>query len=319
MTPNKRILFMGTPAFAVASLNALIDAHLDVAAVVTAPDRPAGRGRQLRMSPVKERAIQLGLPVLQPVNLKDSAFHAALDEINAALFVVVAFRMLPAAVWQRPGLGTVNLHASLLPDYRGAAPINWALINGETRTGLTTFLINGNIDTGDILLREHIKIMPEDNFGTLHDRMMNEGAVLLARTVKDILDGTTSPIPQARFEGERLHDAPKLTPANCKIDWAKDATHINDQVRGLAPAPGAWAWWQEEGQERKQVKVLRSRPSAAHHRHAPGTVTIAGDRLTVQCGTGSLEVTELQMPGKKAMDAGAFLRGLHRRTGIILG
>lgn len=315
---NKRIVFMGTPQFAVASLNALVKSGMDVVAVVTAPDKPAGRGRQLRMSAVKTRAMDLGLPVLQPINLKDPAFHAQLDAHNAALYVVVAFRMLPAAVWQRPALGTINLHASLLPDYRGAAPINWAIINGETRTGATTFLINEAIDTGDLLLREVVEIKPEDNAGTLHDKLMHTGAALLVRTVKDLMDGTTDPIPQDTFVGLATRPAPKLTPANCRIDWRKPAQRVNDLVRGLSPCPGAWSQWTEEGRKPLHIKVLGAQ--VVHHASAtePGRVQMDDGRLLVHCGKHMLQVLELQMEGKKAMPASAFLNGLQRRDGFSL-
>lgn len=317
---NKRIIFMGTPAFAVASLNALIGAKLDVVAVVTAPDRPAGRGRQLRMSAVKERALELKLPVLQPENLKDPEFHKQLDALHASLYVVVAFRMLPEAVWNRPEYGTMNLHASLLPNYRGAAPINWAVINGEARTGLTTFFINERIDTGDILLREIVEIGPDENAGALHDRMMITGAELLVHTVKNVLDGTAEPISQLDFVGDDVHDAPKLTPENCEVNWKLTARRIHDHIRGLSPVPGAWTNWKEKGHPDRQFKVLSAKVATdSGKERAPGTVTITNDRLLIHCGTGAIEATEIQMQGKRPMDAGSFLRGLQRRTDITVG
>lgn len=313
---NKRILFMGTPPFAVAALDALIAAGMDVAAVVTAPDRPAGRGRQLRMSAVKQRALELQLPVLQPINLKAPDFLQQLDAINASLYVVVAFRMLPAVVWEKPVRGTLNLHASLLPNYRGAAPINWALINGETRTGLTTFFINGTIDTGDILLREVVEIGPEENAGALHDRMMHVGASLLVHTVKNVMDGTVQPIPQLEFVGDDIHEAPKLTPGNCRLDWRLPAARILDHVRGLSPVPGAWTIWKEEGRPERKAKVLAARQATGGKKASAGTVLLDGDRLLVHCGSGSIEVLEVQLEGKRPMEAGAFVRGLQQRTGI---
>lgn len=316
---NRRLIFMGTPAFAVASLNALINARTEVAAVVTAPDRPAGRGQQLRMSAVKERALELGLPVLQPENLKAPGFHAQLDALNASLYVVVAFRMLPQAVWARPEKGTVNLHASLLPDYRGAAPINWAIINGEERTGVTTFLINERIDTGDILLREIVEIGPNENAGSLHDRLMTVGADLLVHTVKNILDGTVQSIPQDEFVGDRVHDAPKLTPQSSRIDWALPAQRVHDHIRGLSPHPGAWTTWKEEGQDDRQFKILSAkRAPATTKKAAPGHVTMSGNRLLIGCGKGSIEALEVQMQGRRPMPAEVFLRGLHKRTGILV-
>lgn len=316
---NDRILFMGTPAFAVASLNALVEAGLDVVAVVTAPDRPAGRGRQLRMSAVKERALELGLPVLQPTNLKDPGFLASLDRLDASLYIVVAFRMLPEVVWRKPARGTINLHASLLPDYRGAAPINWALINGETQTGVTTFFINDRIDTGDILLRKTVGIRPEDNAGMLHDRLMHTGAELLVRTAREVLDGRAVPSAQDQFTEGRLHEAPKLTPANCRIDWSLPAARVVDHVRGLSPYPGAWTNWVEQGQPPRKLKVLAAK--AVHHEATPsaaGVVAVDAGSLTVCCGTGAIEVLQLQMEGKRPMPAEDFLRGLHQREGIIL-
>ncbi|MGB3526338.1 MAG: methionyl-tRNA formyltransferase [Flavobacteriales bacterium] len=317
---NRRILFMGTPAFAVASLNALIEAKLDVVAVVTAPDRPAGRGRQLRMSAVKERALELRLPILQPENLKDIEFHKQLDALNASLYVVVAFRMLPEAVWNRPERGTLNLHASMLPNYRGAAPINWALINGETHTGLTTFFINSKIDTGDILLREVVEIKPQENAGELHDRMMQIGATLLVHTVKNVLDGTVEPIMQTDFVSDDVHDAPKLTPENCRLDWSLSAQRNHDHIRGLSPAPGAWTHWKEKDHPDRQFKVLSAQVATdSGKHHVPGTVTISNGRLLIHCGKGVIEALEIQMQGKRPMDASSFLRGLQRRTGITVG
>lgn len=316
---NRRIIFMGTPAFAVTSLNALVNARADVAAVVTAPDRPAGRGQQVRMSAVKERALELGLPILQPVDLKAPLFHAQLDALNASLYVVVAFRMLPEAVWARPEKGTVNLHASLLPDYRGAAPINWAIINGEERTGVTTFLINERIDTGDILLREIVAIGPNENAGSLHDRLMTVGAELLVHTVKNILDGTVASIPQNEFVGDRVHDAPKLTSLSSRIDWNLPAQRVHDHIRGLSPYPGAWTTWNEEKHGDRQFKILAAQHApASTKKTAPGHVTISDGHLLIGCGKGSIEALEVQMQGKRPMSAEAFLRGLHNRTGILL-
>lgn len=316
---NKRLVFMGTPAFAVASLNALVDAGLQVVAVVTAPDRPAGRGRQLRASAVKERAVELSLPVLQPTNLKDPAFHAELDRLDAALFVVVAFRMLPEVVWARPAKGTINLHASLLPNYRGAAPINWAIINGEAHTGVTTFLINDKIDTGDILLRRTVDILPADDAGTLHDRLMATGADLLLQTVHELLDDASAATPQQQLLPEVLHDAPKLTPDNCRVDWNKPANRIHDLIRGLSPYPAAWTQWSEAGKAPRKLKILKTQVAGLDHKGSTvGKVVIEGDHLLVHCGTGILEVLSLQMEGKRAMDTSAFLRGLQQHTDIIL-
>lgn len=313
-----RIVFMGTPPFAVASLNALLDARMDVAAVVTAPDRPAGRGQRPRMSAVKERALALGLPVLQPEKLKDPGFHAQLDACGASLYVVVAFRMLPEAVWARPPLGSINLHASLLPDYRGAAPINWAVINGERRTGVTTFFIQQEIDTGAILLRETTDIGPDETAGELHDRLMHIGARLLTRTVKDLFDGTVEGMPQERFIGDATHHAPKLTPENCRIPWHLPAKRVHDHIRGLSPHPGAWTQWQQGATDAQHFKVLRTRLLPDERSSSPGTVRIDGDRLLVHCGEGAVEALEVQAQGRRTMEAAAFVRGLRDREGIRL-
>lgn len=308
-----RIVFMGTPAFAVASLDALMRAGFDVAAVVTAPDKPAGRGRLLRTSAVKDHAVRSGIPVLQPERLRDPAFLADLDRIAASLYVVVAFRMLPESVWARPPLGTINLHASLLPDYRGAAPINWALINGEARTGITTFKLSNAIDTGDILLSEQVPIGPEDDAGTLHDALMARGALLLVRTVEGLFAGTLTAKPQA--DGS-LHQAPKLAPSNCRIPWNAPSKQVHDLVRGLSPHPGAWTFWLAADKAPEHFKVLRTRTIDDSSPGAPGTVRIERDRLLARAQDGWLEILELQPEGRKRMDAAPFVRGLRMRDNI---
>ena len=316
---NRRIIFMGTPPFAVASLNALMDARMEVVAVVTAPDRPAGRGRQLRMSAVKERALELGLPVLQPDKLRDPGFLAQLDALNASLYTVVAFRMLPEAVWNRPALGCVNLHASLLPDYRGAAPVNWALIHGEKRTGVSTFLIGATIDTGDVMLREETDIGPDEDAGALHDRLMAIGAALLTRTVKDIFDGTASSIPQSDVGAGQTRPAPKLTRENSRIDWSAPARQVHDLVRGLAPSPGAWTLWTRSGVPDEMLKVLRTRLVTGRHKAMPpGEVVVSDGKLLVQCGKGMVEAATVQAQGKRPMDGEDFVRGLRDREGVLL-
>ena len=315
-----KIIFMGTPGFALPSLDKLAEAGHALLAVVTVPDKPAGRGQHLRPSAVKERALQRHLPLLQPEDMRDPGFIADLKQLNADLFVVVAFRLLPPEVFTLPRLGTVNLHASLLPQYRGAAPINWALINGEARTGVTTFLINAQIDTGDILLREPVHISPEDNAGTLHDRLMHTGADLLVRTAKDIMDGTATPISQADHVDDQRREAPKLSSGNCRIQWAASADHVHNHVRGLSPHPGAWTHWKTDGQPDRLVKILSAKPLHGHGKHQPpGTVDIAGERLLVHCGNGALEVLQLQMQDKRPMDAASFIRGMQQRSGLLLG
>ncbi|MBL7940914.1 MAG: methionyl-tRNA formyltransferase [Flavobacteriales bacterium] len=314
---NQRILFMGTPEFAVATLDALVADGLDVCAVVTAPDRPAGRGRQLRASAVKERALELGLTVLQPERLKDPAFIAQLDALDASLYVVVAFRMLPEVVWARPKLGTVNLHGSLLPAYRGAAPINWAVINGERRTGVTTFLIQHEIDTGDVLLQESTDIGPEDTAGDVHDRLMTVGAALMVRTVHDLFDGTVKPVPQrADTAGTAVPLAPKLTPVNTRVHFDRPAQEVHDLVRGLSPFPGAWCEWKEGDAPAMHCKLLRTRVVQHDTTSAPGTVYIEGDKFLVACGTGRLQVMEIQLEGRKRLPAAELLRGM-RISGTV--
>lgn len=307
---KRRIIFMGTPAFAVASLDALMEAGADIAAVVTAPDKPAGRGQQMRMSAVKERSIELGLPVLQPARLKDEVFLRALDALGADLYVVVAFRMLPAEVWARPTLGTINLHASLLPQYRGAAPINWAIIHGDRTTGATTFFIRHEIDTGDIIERVEVPVGPDTTAGELHDLLMKEGARLLVRTVSAVLEGSATSHPQLVAHDEALHHAPKLTPANCRIDWSLPAARVHDLIRGLSPYPGAWTELRAGSRAPMHFKVLRTRRSAdAPLAPACGELLIAGDRIWAGCGDCSVELLEVQPEGKRRMSAGEFARG----------
>lgn len=307
----QRIVFMGTPPFATASLAALVEAGFDVAAVVTAPDRPAGRGQQLRMSAVKEYALAhpvLRDRILQPEKLKDPDFHARLDATGASLYVVVAFRMLPEVVWKRPELGTINLHASLLPDYRGAAPINWAVINGETRTGVTTFFIRQEIDTGDVIGREETSIGPDETAGEVHDRLMAIGARLVVRTVGNILAGRASPVPQS--DSPALHTAPKLTPDNCRIGWSGSARNVHDHIRGLSPWPGAWSKLIIGDRPEQHFKILNTRVVANAGNGQAGRVEWIDERFIIHCGSGTIEALELQAEGKKRMAAASFMRGL---------
>jgi methionyl-tRNA formyltransferase len=312
---SPRIIFMGTPTFAVATLDAMVSAGIDVVGVVTAPDRPAGRGRQLRCPPVKERALELGLPLLQPDRLKDPAFHADLDALNGTLYVVVAFRMLPEVVWARPALGTVNLHASLLPDYRGAAPINWAIINGEERTGVTTFLIRHEIDTGDILLQEELSIGPDETAGELHDRMMIIGAGLMVRTVHGLTAGSIASRPQQVTSN--LHNAPKIDHAACHLDFAAPMNKVHDLVRGMSPLPGAWCTWTEEGRQPMLFKLLRTSSTDENADAPTGHVRFKGDRMFIACADRWIEAVEIQPEGKRRMNASEFVRGI-RPLGIIV-
>ncbi|RYY96723.1 MAG: methionyl-tRNA formyltransferase [Chitinophagaceae bacterium] len=300
-----RIVFMGTPEFAVASLDALVQAGCNVVGVITAPDKPAGRGMQLQGSAVKKYAVEKGLHLLQPEKLKSELFLEELRGLRADIQVVVAFRMLPEAVWNMPPQGTINVHGSLLPHYRGAAPINWAVINGEAETGVTTFRLQHAIDTGDILLQEHIPIGADDTAGDVHDRMKEAGAQLLVRTLRELAAGTLHPVPQAHLDPATLKHAPKLYTDTGRIDWTAPARDVHNLVRGLSPFPGAFG-----SLHGKMLKIYRSRVQEGSPREAPGTpVTDGKTYLRFACADGYLEVVELQLEGKKRMAAGDFLRG----------
>lgn len=301
-----RIVFLGTPEFAVASLKALVNAGANIVGVVTAPDKPAGRGMKLTTSAVKKYASEKNIPLLQPEKLRDPGFLEMLQDLNADLQIVVAFRMLPKAVWNMPRLGTVNLHASLLPQYRGAAPINWAIINGETETGLTTFKLRHEIDTGNILLQEKVAVLPEDNAGTLHDKMKDIGGRLVVKTVEAIAAGNIVESVQT-MEGRQLKTAPKLYKETCKINFEDTAASIHNLVRGLSPFPAAFTYLQE-----KLVKIYVSVPETEAHNHTPGEFFTDGKTyLKFACRDGFLNVKELQLEGKKRMQVADFLRG-HR-------
>ncbi|WP_210486191.1 methionyl-tRNA formyltransferase [Rufibacter aurantiacus] len=300
-----RIIFMGTPDFAVPALQALVENNWNVVAVITAPDKPAGRGLKLVYSPVKEFALQYDLPVLQPTNLKDAAFQEELRSYNANLQVIVAFRMLPEAVWNMPALGSLNIHASLLPHYRGAAPINWALIHGDQETGVTSFFLQHEIDTGDIILQKKVAIAPEDNFGTLYEKLKHAGADLLLETVSAIAEERVRPYPQPQPE-EPLRMAPKIFKQTCQIDWNQPAQQVHNFVRGLSPYPAAWTVLEE-----KQFKVFSGRILENGPETQPGTYsTDDKSYLHITCGNGTTyAVEELQMEGKKRMNIQDFLRG----------
>lgn len=301
-----RIVFMGTPEFAVASLRALVEEGNEVVGVVTTPDKPVGRhGSRLQPSPVKCFALEQGLPVLQPEKLRDPAFLQALSAWRADLQVVVAFRMLPEVVWAMPPLGTFNLHASLLPQYRGAAPINWAIINGETRTGITTFLLDRQIDTGRILLQESTPIAPDDTAGTLHDRLMQMGAGLVCRTVDLLQAGRATPVEQKPV-GE-LRAAPKLFRDTCRIDWSQSAEQVRNFIRGLSPYPGAWT---ELGEG--QLKVYESCLVGGGEGDI-GLLAVREGQLLARCADGWLRLTQVQASGKRRMDDATFVRGWRGR------
>ncbi len=300
-----RIVFMGTPEFAVASLDRLFGAGCNITGVITAPDKPAGRGMNLRQSPVKIYAIEKGLPVLQPEKLKNPAFLEELNGLQADLQICVAFRMLPEQVWNMPPMGTINLHGSLLPQYRGAAPINWAVMNGEKETGVTTFQLNHDIDTGNILLQKSFPILEEDTAGMVHDKMKEIGADLLLETVKGLASGTIIEKPQPATGNEKLKPAPKIFTETCQIDFSKDVETVYDQVRGLSPYPTAYTFLDE-----KQLKIYRASKKLELPVSAPGEFeTDSRTYLRVACRNGYLQLLELQMEGKKKMTVEDFLRG----------
>ncbi len=299
-----RIIYMGTPEFAVPALEKLVAAGWNVIAVITAPDKPQGRGQKLVGSPVKEAAERLEIPVLQPTNLKDPGFQQELKELAADLQIVVAFRMLPEVVWDMPPLGTFNLHASLLPNFRGAAPINWALIQGEQETGVTTFFLQHEIDTGNILFQEKVAILPEDNLGSLYEKLMSLGADLVLRTVAAIATKDIHPLPQD--EALAIHKAPKIFKETGKIDWTASATSIHNLIRGLSPYPGAWTELQGKTCKIFTSTTLEGKLSGK----APGEWTSDFKTyLHFQCGQGILVVQELQVEGKKRMKVDELLRG----------
>jgi len=310
---------MGTPEFAVATLGSLLMNGFNVVGVVTAPDKPSGRGRKITKSAVKEFAEFSSLPIMQPVNLKDHEFIKQLIDLKADIFIVVAFRMLPEAVWKIPSIGTINLHASLLPNYRGAAPINHAIINGETLTGVTTFFIDDKIDTGSILQQEEIQIFPFENAGDLHDRLMKQGARLVIKTISDIEDNKIKPVPQSQFitKGDSLKTAPKIRPEFCIIDWKKDAETINNFIRGLAPYPCARSFFKND-LSMLSFKVYESQPEETQHDLSPGKILSDGNHfLRIACKDGFINVSVLQLEGKNKMNTVEFLRGFKITDYII--
>ena len=305
-----KIVFFGTPEFAVTSLDALVKNGFNVAAVVTMPDKPAGRGKKIQMSDVKRYALEHDLPVLQPEKLKAPEFVDALSAIDADLFIVIAFRMLPEVVWGMPRLGTFNLHASLLPKYRGAAPINHAIINGETETGITTFFLKHEIDTGDMIAQRSIAIGEDENAGELHDRLMMLGAEAVVDTVNAIIDGTLTTSPQP--EGEFIA-APKIFKETCRIDWERPRKNLHDFIRGLAPYPAAWTRMIEQSGKPSDIKIfatsLKDIPSDISL--LPGEALVKGKHLYAGTADGVLEILSLQPAGKRAMGADAFILGYH--------
>ncbi|HEX2935984.1 MAG TPA: methionyl-tRNA formyltransferase [Bacteroidales bacterium] len=314
MQPNSlRIVFMGTPEFAVASLEALVNAGFNIVGVVTTPDRPAGRGLKIQESAVKQYAKTLNVPILQPEKLKDPVFIEQLTSLQANLQVVVAFRMLPEQVWNMPQFGTINLHGSLLPHYRGAAPINWAVINGDAETGLTTFFIEKEIDTGKIIFADRLPIGPDENAGHLHDRMKEAGGKLLVKTLQAIEAGTYPQIPQSDLinPGETLKPAPKIFKEDCKINWNQSIDKIYNHIRGLSPYPAAWSTLKAKSSETELTfKLFESEKELSNHSLQVGEIVSDSKKyLKIAVNRGYINITSLQLEGKKRLSAEELLRG----------
>ena len=308
-----RIVYMGTPDFAVEALRQLVEGGYNVVGVITMPDKPAGRGHKMQYSPVKQYALERNLPLLQPEKLKDEAFVEALRAWKADLQIVVAFRMLPEVVWNMPRLGTFNLHASLLPQYRGAAPINWAVINGDTETGITTFFLKHEIDTGEVIQQVRVPIADTDNVEVVHDKLMMLGGKLVVETVDDILNGTVKSIPQEEMTvvGE-LRPAPKIFKETCRIDWNQPVKKVYDFIRGLSPYPAAWPELMNSEGEAVVMKVFESEKINETHDLTPGTIVTDGKKyIKVAVPDGFVSILSLQLPSKKRLQTDELLRGFH--------
>ncbi len=305
-----KIVFLGTPDFAVASLKALVENNYEVVGVVTMPDKKSGRGMKLQQSAVKKYAIEQNIPVLQPTNLKDEGFQSELRALEADLQIIVAFRMLPDAVWQMPKHGTFNLHGSLLPDYRGAAPINWAIMNGEVETGVTTFFLEHEIDTGEIIENAKVSIGPNETAGELHDKLMNIGAELVVKTVQEIIDGVVTTQKQDDIlNGRQPKLAYKIFKDTCNIDWSKGAVEVHNHIRGLSPYPAAFTTLKFPDGKELGLKIFRTEKSELAL--APGQIQTDGKKeLFIGCAEGSVKVLELQLAGKKRMPVQSFLQGV---------
>jgi methionyl-tRNA formyltransferase len=311
-----RIVFFGTPEFAVPSLEILVRNGYEVAAVVTAPGKPAGRGLEIRQPPVRIAAEKLSLSILQPEKLSDPVFLRQLQEIGADLFIVVAFRMLPESVWKMPPLGTFNLHSSLLPQYRGAAPINRAIMNGEHVTGVTTFFLKHEIDTGNILFKVETIIGDEETAGELHDRLMIIGADLVLKTVRAIEKNEVHPTPQDDLEfGKTLHHAPKIFQDDCKINWSKTRAEVHNMIRGLSPFPGAFTHLRSSDGQQIKLKIYRSTIPLIQKETSPGQLLLMDKRLFIGCGDGLIEILDLQQEGKKRLPASEFIKGFRADKG----
>ncbi|KAF2081329.1 methionyl-tRNA formyltransferase [Flavobacterium sharifuzzamanii] len=302
-----RIIFMGTPEFAVGILDTIIKNNYEVVGVITAADKPAGRGQKIKYSAVKEYALANNLTLLQPTNLKDENFLAELKALNANLQIVVAFRMLPKVVWEMPSLGTFNLHASLLPNYRGAAPINWAIINGETKTGVTTFFIDDKIDTGAMILNSEIDIEPEETAGQLHDRLMHLGSTTVIDTLKVIENGNVTTTIQE--DNDDIKTAYKLNKENCKIDWTKSGAEINNLIRGLSPYPASWCYLKDQNEE-LNIKIYEAKLISESHSYEIGKLISSKKEIKIAIKDGFIQLLSLQFPGKKRMLASELLNGV---------
>jgi len=302
-----RIVFMGTPEFSVGILDTIIKNNYEVVGVITAADKPAGRGQKIKYSAVKEYALNNNLNLWQPSNLKEESFLEELKALNANLQIVVAFRMLPKVVWEMPKLGTFNLHASLLPNYRGAAPINWAIINGETKTGVTTFFIDDKIDTGAIILSAETAIDPTENAGQLHDRLMHLGSKAVIDTLELIEKGNVTTTVQTESDG--IKTAYKLNKENCKIDWTKSASEIHNLIRGLSPYPAAWCFFSDKDEE-WNVKIYEAQMIMEDHALAIGSIICTKKEMKIAVENGYIQILSLQFPGKKKMKTSEFLNGI---------
>lgn len=306
-----RIVFMGTPHFAVATLDALKKAGNEIVGVITAPDRPAGRGQKARASAVKEYATSNGLKVLQPEKLRNEEFLDELRSLNADLFIVVAFRMLPEVVWAMPPKGTINLHASLLPQYRGAAPINWAIINGEKQTGVTTFFIQKEIDTGDLIHQDKVDISDSMNAGELHDQLMNVGAGLIVKTVEDVMSGDHPSTPQSDIAEGALRSAPKIQKETCRINWNDSVENVINLIRGMSPYPAAFTEFEKDGRSFR-VKVFQAKKvDGIDSNSEAGTLIQKNSKLLARCSDGVISLNEVQLSGKKRMLSEELLRGFN--------
>lgn len=310
-----RIVFMGTPEFAVGILDTILKNNYEIVGVITAADKPAGRGQKIKYSAVKEYALEHNLTLLQPTNLKDEGFLSELRALNANLQIIVAFRMLPKVVWEMPEYGTFNLHASLLPNYRGAAPINWAIINGETKTGVTTFYIDDKIDTGAMILSSEIEIDEEENAGQLHDRLMVLGSETVLNTLRLIETGNV--IPKIQENSTDIKTANKLDKDNCKINWLQSAKQINNLIRGLSPYPVAWCYFKDNNQE-WNVKIYESRIIKEEHQEKIGRIIATKKELKIAVCDGFIQILSLQFPGKKKMTAIEFLNGMSFSENVLV-